>query len=348
LISALGWLAACADDVPEMDRPRLSECLQKPNVVLSSPDYFLSDLYACVNVVGDLPCPSGDEKFPWSGGNPFQDCEGGQLACVVSGPSRFEDTVESPGTLDRCCYEVLWYSDGVVCGRPLRGEDGRPALAPTLPRTPGWCGPVAAGLPGAAAALWAREAAMEHASIASFARLALDLMAHGAPARLLEGVAAAMADEVRHAQAAYALASGADGAVGPGPLAVPTPAVPSLVELATATVRDGVVNESLAAAVAAARLASATDPAVVAALRAVVDDEARHAALAWQIVAWACEVGGAAVQAACDDELASALNRAAHAPVDDEPWLPAWGLCGAVAIARARRVAIAALRFADA
>src|SRR5205814_887725 len=72
------------------------------------------------------------------------------------------------------------------------------------------------------AALGARYleiALMEHASIAAFARFSLELLSLGAPSSLVERASTAMADEIRHARDAFALAGGYLGhPVGPGPL----------------------------------------------------------------------------------------------------------------------------------
>ena len=53
---------------------------------------------------------------------------------------------------------------------------------------------------------WTRIALMEHASIAAFARFTLQLMSLGAPAALVERATAAMADEIKHAKACFAVA----------------------------------------------------------------------------------------------------------------------------------------------
>src|SRR5207248_1646672 len=54
---------------------------------------------------------------------------------------------------------------------------------------------------------WLVEARAEHASIAAFSALSLDLMAVGAPPRLLERAHRAALDEIVHARVCFALAS---------------------------------------------------------------------------------------------------------------------------------------------
>jgi hypothetical protein len=84
------------------------------------------------------------------------------------------------------------------------------------------------------------------------------------------------------------------------------------------TFREGCVGETLSVGLAAAQLRDATDPAVRAALARIVGDEARHAELAWDVLAWALEVGGPEVRAAV---------AAAAAHVE----LPRWSADGALA-----------------
>lgn len=210
-----------------------------------------------------------------------------------------------------CCYAVS--IDGEWCaGRPLTvGAGHRQAGAGPAGD---WCGAVGldpTGLSAAAraglGALWRADAAQEHASVAAFARATLQLMALGAPAGLLADLAAAQADEVAHAQAAYGVAAALDGQPrGPGPLDVSgllgtVNAGPVLVD----TLIGGAVGETLAAARARAAAEAAVDPALAGLLRRIADDEARHAALAWRIARW---------MLAARPDLHSAAARALAAP----------------------------------
>lgn len=136
---------------------------------------------------------------------------------------------------------------------------------------------------------WARVARAEHASIASFAQFATRLLAIGAPPELLRDSFAAAGDEVRHAEAALALASRFDGhALGFGPLDVHGAAQEQdLEQLVLACVREGCVGETLSALELANAALACRDPELAALLRAISDDEARHASLAWRFVQWA-------------------------------------------------------------
>jgi hypothetical protein len=89
----------------------------------------------------------------------------------------------------------------------------------------------------------------------------------------------------------------------------------SLVDVVTATVREGCVNETIAALVAAEARDAATDPTVRAALDVIAADEARHAELAWRTVRWALSFGGHELRAATADAFFKALSAIAEAPL---------------------------------
>jgi hypothetical protein len=147
---------------------------------------------------------------------------------------------------------------------------------------------------------WTQQALMEHASVAAFARFALQLMELGAPAELVAGAAAAMQDEVRHAQDCFALARRyAGGDVGPGPLSLDGALEESnWAAIVLGTVREGCVGETLAALEAAEALQHCDDAAVRAVLERIVVDETRHAELAWRFVAWALQTASGTPRAA--------------------------------------------------
>ncbi|MDP2308969.1 MAG: ferritin-like domain-containing protein [Pseudomonadota bacterium] len=200
-----------------------------------------------------------------------------------------------------CLYPITVSVPEDPCdyGRPLV-VDGRPRLAP-LVRARGWTAPAAPAQADAAqAATWARIGLAEHASVASFSRFALDLLAQGAPADLVADAHAAALDEVRHAKLAFGIASAfANDTLGPGPLTLGDLSLSAdLAALAFATAREGCVAETLSALQMAEARDRATDPAIRAALTLIARDEARHAALAWRTVRWALLAGGAPVRAA--------------------------------------------------
>ena len=221
-----------------------------------------------------------------------------------------------------CCFQVEVGPPNdptcAVIGRPLV-VDGRAARAPIARGEKGWAPsqrrPNTTGLDGRTRArlarAWADDASYEHASVASFAKLSLELLALGAPADLVRAAHEAALDEIRHAELGFALASAYAGEpISPGPLAeaARAPVARDLASLAAAAVREGCVGETLAALVASAQHDASTDDAVISTMAVVRADEARHAELAWRLVAWALRAGGAdvreAVEAAFEEAVA--------------------------------------------
>jgi hypothetical protein len=214
---------------------------------------------------------------------------------VLSGP--FVD-----GGTD-CCYFVegspipcyvgrtFFLDEGVVKADLRRGRSWGHGLAGPRPE--------AALLPAATrralGEAWARDGLFEHASVASFSRFSMQLLALGAPADLVRDTHAACIDEVRHAELCLMLASGYLGHdVEPSGLPFPS-AVDvgaDLAAVAAESALEGCVGETVAAVQAQVSLLRATDPAVREVLAVTVEDETRHAELAWRFLAWALEVGG--------------------------------------------------------
>jgi hypothetical protein len=130
---------------------------------------------------------------------------------------------------------------------------------------------------------------MEHASIAAFARFSMQLLSLGAPASLVEETTRAMHDETVHAKLAFSLASAYAGeAIGPGPLPIDGAMAPASFDaIVRLTIREGCIGETVAALEAQAALENEADPVVARVLARIVDDETRHALLAFRFVQWA-------------------------------------------------------------
>lgn len=212
---------------------------------------------------------------------------------VLGAGTRKDITGQDGVTQPACCYPVDTIDNtpgDCVIGRPY--FEGKEAITASV------SGANASSSPSSRGAAWARAAAFEHASVAAFARLSLQLMAHGAPAALLGEVHRAALDETRHAEACLALARafGADSSLSPFPFREAIDVDVSLEELAVAAVADGCIAETLGVVVAREAMAATTDTRVRQALKEIVEDESRHAALSYQIVAFALSRGGAAVR----------------------------------------------------
>ena len=131
---------------------------------------------------------------------------------------------------------------------------------------------------------------------------------------------------------------------GPGPLALggALELGTDLSAIAASAVKEGCVGETLAAVQAAEQLDAATDPAVRAALEMIVDDEARHAELAWRFVAWAVRTGGEPVRRAVERAFAEAVaGQPTVASLDDHPILRAHGRVSGQALRAAFELTIA-------
>lgn len=183
--------------------------------------------------------------------------------------------------------------DSCTPGRPLRVE-GQARTAPVRAGSTDWARELSPSLPLSRKARrelarwWSEIGALEHASVASFSRFALELISIGAPPELLHEAQQAASDEVEHARLAFGLASAYAGeAVGPGPLSLvgltlsadPSSILRSLIE-------DACINETLASAEARAAAEGCADPLVREVLLRIAEDEARHAALGWRCLTW--------------------------------------------------------------
>ena len=228
-------------------------------------------------------------------------CPGREGVCptidkVLSGP--FVDG----GTA--CCYFVegmpmpcyvgrtFYLDEGSVKAELRRGRTWRAGPRPDVTLLP-------AVTRRALGQAWARDGLFEHASVASFSRFSMELLALGAPADLVRDTHAACVDEVRHAELCLALASaylGHDVEPSRLPFASAVLVGADLAAIAAEAALEGCVGETVAAVQAYESLLRATDPAVREVLAVTVEDETRHAELAWRFLAWALDMGGPAVR----------------------------------------------------
>jgi hypothetical protein len=220
-----------------------------------------------------------------------------------------------------CCYQ---YTSGSCCGRPfviggvarLAGVCGR---GDWLGSTQAACAELDPRTLEALANEWLEDARLEHASIASFARFVLELLALGAPAELVELAQRGLGDEIDHAERCFSLASRYAGkALGPAALDVRGATDPiNLAQAAARAVHEGCIGETLAARQAEEQLEWARDPFVRSTLEVIVRDEAAHAELAWRFVRWAIASGGEPVRAAVRAAFDVALRRVGNAEPEE-------------------------------
>lgn len=219
-----------------------------------------------------------------------------RFACQTPDDTCSSDADCNGGYCDAASGSFACVMGGCAIGRPFLVE-GSERLAPLAERAD-WCdelaltlGEMSAAARERVAAGWLGIAAMEHASVAAFARFALQLLQLGAPPELVEGATRAMADETRHARVAFGIASCYSGRkLGPGALDVERSLEhTSLLEIVRLVVREGCIGETAAALEAREAAEHAADPALARLLHGVADDETRHAELAWRFVSWALE-----------------------------------------------------------
>jgi hypothetical protein len=312
----------------------------------------LADRFKTQTAEVELGCPTrlmgsanpgvkeGDRNFKGLSLNPMMQ---GRLRKIATAEKR-----QATGDDNQCCYHWFDYCSG----RPLLDDELASQRAPLQPGETWLMGHVSddrvEALPLAQrrrlAALWLDDATAEHASIASFARATLELLAVGAPPELVFAAQQASLDEVRHAQTCFTLAALYAGeAAEPGPLPAPTLRSPDLQSLACDTFIEGCIGETLAALTALRAARHCQVPAVREALTGIADDEARHAELAWATLAYAVRNGGsevaAAVRAVAEPLRAAAMAERADHTTDDLPaaLLLAHGRLPAAAMAEARR-----------
>ncbi len=194
-----------------------------------------------------------------------------------------------PMWLDGACCDLVNVAEWVE-GRPLRVQGH--ARTASVEFREDWCDArsfreVPLALRPYLAAHFSRQALAEHASVASFGRFLMQLMHLGAPPDLLMATQQAIADELDHARRCFSIAAAYGEPLGPGPLdtsGATSESTPE--EVLVETVREGCVNETLAAVEAALLAQKATDPLLQETFEVIASDEARHAGLAWKTVRW--------------------------------------------------------------
>jgi hypothetical protein len=219
-------------------------------------------------------------------------------------------------------------------GRQLRR--GPKVLLPPVGDAPAWASLTANvqvddDVREALAAQWRENARTEHASVAAFARLTLDLVALGAPPTLIADAQRDALDETQHAELCFSLARALDGrALGPTSFpealtarTLPDQRGPALVKLAVDSLVDGALLEGFSARTVATLSRRCKVPTIRTLLRQIAEDEWRHAMHGWDVVEWCVQEGGAPVLEALGRAL-RALPETAHGQIDKAAHAGAW------------------------
>jgi hypothetical protein len=211
-------------------------------------------------------------------------------------------------------FTLSAFFEGFIRGRQVRRR-GRIVLAPVH------AGGAWAEMPSAAevaapdlariAAQWRENGRNEHASVAAFARLTLDLMALGAPPELIAAANRDALDEIQHAELCFSLARRLDGqTMGPGPFPeasavamLPRQRSRALAKLAVDSLIDGALLEGMSARVIAKLSRRCEDQDIRRMMRQIAADEWRHAGHGWDALEWCVAVGGMPVRAALEGAL---------------------------------------------
>lgn len=181
-----------------------------------------------------------------------------------------------------------------IAGRALHDEDGHaelPAVHAAAPLD------LPSDVERAVVSEWAQRAQTEWASVPAFLQLADQLERASAPPALIARALRAAEDELRHAilSARVAIRHGAAplalGRVTPATRA-PAEGIGGLQRLAVESWIDGCLGEGKAAAAAACEADHAADGVLRDLQQSIAVDEASHAELAWDVLAWATRAGG--------------------------------------------------------
>ncbi len=211
------------------------------------------------------------------------------VGCTVVPADPYGNPIDADGFLDCSVREALGCTDGnfvapdggsitFQCYGCFGGGGRRPPglVRVARGRARGWT---------LAGAHFAEMARLEAASVHAFDRLAGELADHRAPRRLVDAATESARDEERHAAAMDRLARrfGAKGSRAH----VRHVGRRSLATIARENAVEGCVRETFGALVNTWQAMHARDADVRSVLAAIARDETRHAALSWEIAAWA-------------------------------------------------------------
>jgi len=161
---------------------------------------------------------------------------------------------------------------------------------------------------------FAEMARLEAASVDAFRHLRRELIAHGAPRRLVRAAERAARDEIRHTRMTSALAR-RHGCAALAPVVEQRP-VRDIEAIAVENAVEGCVREAFGALVATWQARAASVPVIRAAMARIARDETRHASLAFEVDAWLRRRLDAPARARVEEARRQALDELATQSTD--------------------------------
>jgi hypothetical protein len=323
-----------ADPDAEAEEGPLYEDLTEDEYTLLRRDLYCEAIWACEP---DAACDLSPLTFasdecsafvPEQAATCLTDVDN-MLAALSASPSE-DECVAAMHPLS-CAFVMVADEASDTCFPPSE-EEGRPireqgsALLPTIVSGNAWAQADCDLQNDAAAKAWTRAAQSEHGSIPAFARLSQELMAHAAPPQLIARCHAAALDEIAHARLCLEMArSFGAGEIDFGALAMPTPRIPTLEQLALEALEEGCFGEGVAAMRAHVSVERCAGQ-VAETLSQIAEDETRHAQLAWATLDWMLgkDASLAPILIARLEQLSA--QRLAVEPASDGPNLERFGL----------------------
>lgn len=193
---------------------------------------------------------------------------------------------------------LSWWTD-CAGGRGTEGVDSPP--------------PIARDRTGLALA---EMAALEAESVPAFTRLTRELRALGAPRVLQRRAARSRQDEKRHARTMASLARRHGATIFASNIPHDTLPIRPLDEVALENAVEGCVRETYGAWIAWQQARQARSREIRATMRRIAMDEARHAALAWDVHRWAMARLDKEMRQRIERAMAQAWSRIAAAAPD--------------------------------
>jgi hypothetical protein len=210
------------------------------------------------------------------------------LSCFDALPTPAEGGLFSIDECDALCPTDNGFEYECSIQPPSASSPGGLACEPLCPggrAFEGMLTPAANAGESPLARYFTQSAHLEAAAVDAFLILHDELVAHGAPDALAIAAERAADDEVRHTRMTRQIARRFGGS--PTESHAEKRAVRPLLAIAIENAVEGCVRETFAALLAHHQAVAANDPRIRATMASIAPDETRHAALSWEVAAWA-------------------------------------------------------------